>query len=290
MAEKKRQHYVPKFLFRIFSINQDDKLINIYHIENDKFILSVPLKEQASIDYFYGKDGVVEDSFAQVEGVASPIIKEIINSEKLPPFHSKAHSTILFFTLSLGARTLFKAKEQVEFINKFVKKIASHEQGLKGHLNDFDIKVNNPISLSLKAVAETFPLASDLHFKLIINKTDLPFVISDNPVVFYNQFLEERKKYGSNIGIAVKGLQIFLPISPNHILKFYDHTVYKIGSSKSNLVEVNNPDDISTINGLQYLNANITLYFNDRISQKDISAIKTKFNKYRSVNKVNIKE
>ena len=208
----------------------------------------------------------------------------------MPQLYSKAHSTLLFFTLSLGARTLYKAEEQVEFINKFVKMIASHEEELKDHLNDFNIKLNNPISLSLKAVAEVFPLASDLHFKLLINKTNIPFIISDNPVVFYNQFLENIKKYGSNISIAVKGLQFFLPISPNHVLIFYDQTVYKIGKAKSRLVEVNNPDDISAINGLQYINSNITLYFNDGISQKDISAIKKNFNKYRSLNKVNLKE
>jgi len=289
VPEKKRQHYVPKFLLKQFSIDGNDKQINIYNITNDTIIDSASLKEQAAESYFYGKDGVIEDSFGKIETVAAKVFNEIIG-EKLPPQNTSNHSVILYFALTLGARTLYKADEQVELVNKLMKKIASLDPKLKDHLDDFEIKVENPLSMTLKAVATSLPLAVDLKYKLLINKTKTPFVISDNPVVYYNNFLEERKKIGSNIGVAVKGLQIFLPISPSHLLIFYDSAVYKVNGAKRNIFEIENSNDILSLNGLQFLNANLNVYYNSNFSSVNLKNLKNSYEKYRRSRKTNLSE
>jgi len=289
MPEKKRQHYVPKFLLKQFSINGNDKQINIYNITNDTIINSASLKEQAAESYFYGKDRVIEDSFGKVETEAAKVFKEIIEG-KLPLQNTSKHSVILYFTLTLGARTLYKADEQVELINKLMKKIASLDPKLKDHLDDFEIKVENPLSMTLKAVATSLPLAVDLKYKLLVNKTKTPFVISDNPVVYYNNFLEDRKKIGSNIGIAVKGLQIFLPISPLHLIIFYDSSVYKVNGAKRNIFEVENDNEILSLNGLQYINANLNIYYNDKLSSVNLKNLKNSYDKRRRSRKTNLSE
>ena len=289
MPEKKRQHYVPKFLLKHFSIEGNDKQINIYNITNDNAISSASLKEQAAENYFYGKDGVIEENFGKVEAEAAKVFKEIME-EKLPPHNSSKHSTILFFTLTLGARTLYKADEQVELMNKLMKKIASLDSKLKDHLDEFEIKVENPLSMSLKAVATSLPLAIDLKYKLLVNKTKIPFIVSDNPVSYYNNFLEDRKKIGSNIGIAVKGLQIFLPISPLHQIIFYDSAVYKVNGAKQNVIELKNDNDTLSLNGLQFLNSNLNIYYNDKFCSANLKTLKNNYDKYRRGKKTNLSE
>lgn len=289
MPEKKRQHYVPKFLLKQFSIDGNDKQINIYNINKDTIINSASLKEQAAENYFYGKDGVIEDSFGKVESEAAKVFNEIIEG-KLPPQNTSEHSVILFFTLTLGARTLYKADEQVELINKLMKKIASLDPKLKDHLDDFEIKVENPLSMTLKAVATSLPLAVDLKYKLLVNNTKTPFVISDNPVVYYNIFLEDRKKIGSNIGIAVKGLQIYLPISPTHLMIFYDSAIYKVNGAKRNICEIENDNDILNLNGLQYLNANLNIYYNNSFTPVNLKTLKNSYEKQRRGSKTNLSE
>lgn len=289
MPEKKRQHYVPKFLLKSFSIDEQDKQINIYNITQEAIISSASLKEQAAENYFYGKDGLIENSFEKVETESAKIFKDII-SGKLPLFNTPEHSAIIFFTLSLGARTLYKAEQQVEIINKLMKSIGSMDPELKDHVNKFEIKIDNPTALSLKAVATSLPLATDLKYKLLLNKTEIPFLISDNPVVYYNNFLENKKKIGSNIGTAVKGLQIFLPISPFHQMIFYDSEVYKIGSGKRIIIEIQKDDDIMSLNGLQYLNANINLFFNNEFHSSNIEILNNMFGKHRRSIKANLAE
>ncbi|WP_461622080.1 DUF4238 domain-containing protein, partial [Bradyrhizobium sp. 23AC] len=77
------------------------------------------------------------------------------------------------------------------------------------------------------------------------------FITSDHPVVFYNQYAEHRT-IRSNTGLASKGLQIFYPISPYHIIILYDEAIYKIGAKKSTSVDVTSVSDVQQLNDLQW--------------------------------------
>lgn len=232
MPANKRQHYVPKFLLKNFSISGGGKQINVYNLKADEEYPAVPLKNQAYKDYFYGEDGILEENFGRIETEAAYILRKITNSNIIPENFSEEHEILLVFLLSLSSRTLYNAEEVNEFANKIAKNIASHHPKLKDHLDEFEVSYENPILIMLEALVGSFPIISDLRMKLLHNKTELSFIISDNPVVFYNQFLEERNPQDPNIGLATKGLEIFLPLSPQQILILYDHNVYKVGSSK----------------------------------------------------------
>ena len=91
----------------------------------------------------------------------------------------------------------------------------------------------------------------DLSLKILRSPTPNTFICSDNPVVFYNQLLEDNSPY-SHCGVASKGLQIFVPISPRVTLIFYDKDVYQVGSSNDREILVLRTDDADQLNGLQY--------------------------------------
>jgi hypothetical protein len=111
--------------------------------------------------------------------------------------------------------------------------------------------------------AEIRHFALDLKWKLLENRTRRLFIASDNPAVRYNQFLEKRHFLASNTGVASKGLQIFLPIGPRHMLMLYDGDIYRIGGRKhlETHIEVEREADVEALNILQTANADEVLYF-----------------------------
>jgi len=99
----------------------------------------------------------------------------------------------------------------------------------------------------------------DLEIKLLKNNSDIGFITSDNPIVFYNQLLEEIKFEGAKTGIIHRGLIILLPLSPLYCIILYDSKVYKIGSKKQTIVNVDY-SDINNINALTFLSSDKIIY------------------------------
>ena len=118
MAEKKKQHYVPRFYLKLFSCG-DKKAINIYNISNQKIILGGSLKGQCHESYFYGKNLDVENALSDMEGVASQIIDQIIRSNSAPKRYTEEYLDILTYVLFQLSRTKYTAEAQDELISKY---------------------------------------------------------------------------------------------------------------------------------------------------------------------------
>ena len=124
--------------------------------------------------------------------------------------------------------------------------------------------------------------------KLILNKTTIPFIFSDNPIVLYNQFLE-LKGY-VELGFASVGIEFFIPLSPRAYLILYDSKIYDVGKCYSNIINITNNTDIYQLNKLQFLSSNNNLYFNNDCDQKYITNLILKNKQYRRTHKINIKK
>jgi hypothetical protein len=135
-----------------------------------------------------------------------------------------------------------------------------------------------------------FKMLLVLSSKIVTNKTQEPFITSDHLVVLYNQFLESRKKYGSNTGLACKGLEIFFPVSPKQLLILFDHDVYKVGNKNDTVINVTDLGDIRTLNLIQCISANENLYFNSEASQAQIRNLVKSATRHRREAKANINE
>ncbi|MBA7602980.1 hypothetical protein ES703_10077 [subsurface metagenome] len=281
MAKQKKQHYVPRFYLRNFSVQYQGTSIGIFNIENKKFIPNANLKNQAYKDYFYDKNGVVENLLSPIESKASSIISNIIKNDSFPVRFSADHYNLLTFIVLLQARTQYTADEINEMVDKFVKQIASRVDSLKDKLDEFRVGFVNSAAMCLKFASMSLPITRDLNYKLLINRTQIPFITSDNPVVLYNQFLETRKKFGSNIGLAVKGLKIFLPLSPKYCILFFDEGVYHVGNEKDKAINITRVDDTDSLNCLHCVNSYRNVYFNEDIPLEYITEIFSKIKKYR---------
>lgn len=276
MAEKKKQHYVPKLYLRQFSINENNNQIGLFFIDKEYFNKAVPLKSQAQEDYFYGADGVIEEELSELETKVAPFLRKIISTNVLPNKQHPEHLTLLAFTFIMASRTKDSAEQMKEMTDKLFRELMSYEVGLRDKVENIRIYPVNPSAMALDAAKSTLPAALDLKVKLLINKTTIKFITSDHPVVKYNQFLEERGHQGGNVGVATKGLQVFFPISPKHMLCFYDGSIYKIGSKSQNNIEIINPSDVDSLNYSQVLNCYNHLYFNHETTEKYIKALYSK--------------
>jgi Protein of unknown function (DUF4238) len=278
MADKKKQHYIPRFYLKNFSRKDSEKSIGIFNIASSRFIPIGSLKDQAYKNYFYGRDLKIENALEILEDASAKIIQSILTQKYIPYRGSQDYSTLLFFVVFLNERTPCKVKQLNEFTDKFVKTtfyewLSVKKISLPPDLDNLKITMKNTIRAALRNAALHLDLVFDLGLKVVLNKTQEPFITSDHPVVFYNQFLELRKQYGSNTGLACKGLEIFLPISPQHLLIFFDRDVYKVGNKNDAVIDIANIDDVRALNSLQCISADEHLYFNEEVSEQQIKLL-----------------
>ena len=95
MPNKRRQHVVPRFYLKNFSIRGSGKTIGLFNLQSNRLIKEAKLKTQAYKKNFYGVDTTLEDSLGLIESSAAPVINEIIQHDALPAPHSVEHLHIL---------------------------------------------------------------------------------------------------------------------------------------------------------------------------------------------------
>lgn len=277
--KRKKQHYIPKFYLKNFSLYNNNKKIGIYNLENKIFITNGDLKNQAKENYFYDLEGEVENFLSIIENYSSNLFYRIIKKNKIPEKKSDDYLTLLIFVVQLMLRTKHQANLIDEMINKF------HESALDEKLN---IDISNSFSLSL--IYDLIPLIYDLNYKILYNNTKISFLTSDNPVVRYNQFLEKRNINQPITSLKNIGLQIFLPISPNKLILFYDGATYKVGNRKEKIVDLNLEEDVNKLNMIQLLNCENHLYFNENIKSHYLDLLFEDSLKHKNSNEIDVKK
>jgi hypothetical protein len=264
MSDRKSQHFVPQFYLRNFAVKETDRKVSLYHIPSALYVPGAPIKSQACEDNFY-KELAIEAALGGLEGAAARIIRDAIGGEALPKRFSEDHHSLLLFVLSQEARTPVAVSKMTDTMNAFWRKVASDVPGIEEYAEGLEVMIQNAPGFLLRMVTTLYPMALDLRWKLLHNKTDLPFITCDHPTVSYNQFLEHRIRSGSNSYLVARGLQKFLPLSPRHVLVLFDSETYKVGGRKlrHTNVDVTHDGDVDELNLLQAINADDTLYFND---------------------------
>ncbi|KAA3596308.1 MAG: DUF4238 domain-containing protein [Calditrichaeota bacterium] len=272
---KKNQHYIPKFYLRNFSYELNAKQIGIYNIKSSFFFQTAKLKTQGSKDFFYGHDGVIENNLANIENLLASEVREIIRTENVIQKDGIKYLNLLIFV----GLTHVRNPVYIDFIKKtrekFIEKLDGHYG--KINLNNAfpEITHEEVIKIALSHCKDVVGNLFDLKYKLLINRTKIPFITSDFPIVRQNQFLEKRKISHGKTGYGNIGLQIFIPLNPKITLVFYDSNIYKIGSRKITL-DLTRKADIEKLNILQILNCGEALFFNENISKSYIEYLISK--------------
>ncbi len=290
MAEKRKQHFVPQFYMRNFSGDAEKMHFSLYHFGSSKRMDGVPIKDQNYDDYFYGKDGTIENALSMLEGAASAVVARVLANTALPERMSEDFITLVTFALFQSGRTPVAAAEIDEQLERFVKEVAKDAPELKDSVDAVRVRFTNAPAVLLRFVAESYVFVLDLKWKLLQNKTSRLYITSDHPAILYNQFLEKRKTFGSSIGLASKGLQFFLPLGPRHLLMMYDGGVYRVGG-RTHLepcIEAQE-HDVAALNALQAANADELLFFSPHTAADHVAEAVELGRKQHLVEKASVK-
>jgi hypothetical protein len=277
MPEKKNQHYVPQMHLRNFSTDIKGQLINVYHKKDKKIIYDIAINSQASEKYFYGRDGILEDSLGKLESKTSEIFTAIIEQNILPQKTSLEHFIILLYIIFSKFRTKKERDNLHKSQNIIFQKFFGKVDRLKEIVPNYEIFLEDPFWLLLGTAQKTYHLAGDLEFKLLNNATNKPFILSDNPTIFHNDFnIKKGKKITDGRGFASMGLQILFPLTSKQLLFFYDSGLYKLGTRKSRIVTIEDDKLVDQFNILQILNSNEVLFFNSQMTPHYLNNLMTK--------------
>lgn len=289
MPDNKRQHYVPKFYLRLFGYN-DGASLDVYNIRRGRIFRGASLKTQAYRDWFYGKELAFEKFFQFFEGKAGNIIKSIVNTRRLPRRFSQEHHMLMMHVALQMART--EAAEAI--LNEKADKIArmlighcSRDPEVLEALPRVKISLTNAIQDSIRHSIATAPLLFDLRYKLIENTSSTPFIVSDAPVILYNDWLRDVQR---NTGSASFGLQVIMPLGPRLCLIFYDEGSYEVGKPTSNLVRIVNPTHACMLNDLQWEAAHANIYASPETTDQDLAEGAARADNLRKTEKVDVAE
>jgi len=289
MAKKKKQHYVPKFYLRYFSLADNKKQIKVCLKESGKIIQKANLEGQAQESYFYGKDFEREEWFGNIENQTSLILNTVVRTKELPKDKSDDSYLIWLFILLQAFRTRANVDEFNAFVDTMMKTAMKFEPQFK----DFDYDTHffayeDATEKKLDILLNGLPMMMNMQIKLIQDNTSKQLITSDNPISKYNQFLESRKFPFGHTGMASKGLQIFYPLAPDLLLIMYDPKVYKIGNKKQFSNIHMNEKDVEYLNILTFLHTNKSIYTTDSVADFYLEQILEKSNKFEKQKKLEV--
>lgn len=217
-TDVKKQHTVPRFLLHNFGFGKQGKRRRVYTFDkkNDrKFQQSV--FDATTRNMFYDikshpEKASLEPALGMCETQTAPLVNRIIQTNSIGWLTNEEKVKIATFIAIQRSRSYVELQKVKHAADALMEKVASIRSGqATGELAPeeyIDAK-----KLFLKMILDQKESVKHLMNKSwILYQTDSkdPFFISDNPVTLHNDI--DMGPYG-NIGLAVKGIQIHLPLS-----------------------------------------------------------------------------
>jgi hypothetical protein len=239
------QHYVPQFILKRFSQNEQictfDKWTEKTFCTNIKNVCAE--KDFYNIQ-FDDTIASIEPSLSNLETQAATVIDKLIKSQNIKVLSKEDKYVLavfltaqLFRSKSHRERLIHTSKEFAEALRKR----GCEPDKVEGYkeLNDHDAK---RMSMRLmQEMGDFYPHFLDKDWILYKPNAKETLYISDNPLTFQNN-----NDYGwcGNIGLAVKGIEMYFPLTPKLSLGIFCKSIMKqIGETlfKVNLAPIYSP-------------------------------------------------
>ena len=250
--KNKKQHYVPQFYLKNFS-DQSQKAVGHFVVDRKKFIEHSPICNIACENFLYGQDLNRENFLARQEAKWAIAIRYIIEKQGIE--NGIYRLDLCLFIAAQICRTIKMRDEQ----NEMYRQIKEIDES-------FVPKNFDPFYFVSDIVPKITFFISDFEYLVIVNKTDSPFITSDNPVIMYNSMLA-KNKIRCSYGIGTQGIQIFVPLSSCICVCLYDKTVYR-SVTDNHRIAIEDAGTVFEINKLICNNSYNNLFFLPDIALK----------------------
>lgn len=256
----KEHHFVPKFYLRRFSKN--GKQVHAFNFSRNCVIANASIKGQCSRRNFHGFAPGLEEALGKLEGAASQVMREIGELGRAPPRDSVPWHALLTYIAFQKVRTGRSASVSgmlSDYYDSLMHEGAPPDAETQAHIESIR---KYPVAIPISVAPDIVPLVERLHMHLLINRTQRPFITSDDPVVTHNRFCEGILNRGTN-GWGQAGVQILLPLDARRCILLFDNEIYSCRDAEKGetVTNLNSEPDVALINALQILNAAENVYF-----------------------------
>jgi Protein of unknown function (DUF4238) len=164
---------------------------------------------------------------------------------------------------------------------RFRRSLLAKGKPLPVFFNRIRIREKSTALRSVKRSILLYPLVLDLDLRLIVTPKGRRFVTSDHPVVISNQAFFDLVPNSFISGIAMKGIQFFLPLSPELLILAFDKDIYRVGKPGRRVYHLERGEDCDLINALQIMNAEQNVYFYGEEDEQLVRQLLVRFSKER---------
>ncbi len=264
----RQHHYVPRFYLRRFKSRC--RRINLHNIRRGRTIVDASIKHECAKPDYYRSDRI-ENALAELEKRAAVTIMAMCNSEREYDLDT-LRQFIAVQLLRTPSHTMRTALTYTKF-QELLRGETTDDESIRENrfhaveaadLPVFNLRMSDDVAKGMR----------DLKSIVVETATDT-FITSDNPVFKYNQYLQEIQDHGTT-GLRQTGIQVFLPLSPRHMLVVYDKDVYDYVKKKSPTEA-----DVEALNGLQMISASNNLYFSDVGQSHSVENLTSKYAHFR---------
>lgn len=223
------QHHVPMMLQDAFSVPGKGKKrqIHVFDKHNDRTFRTSPENILQERDFNTFESGEItyclEDGMGKIEDQAAPALRKVIANRTLSCLDQKERAAILVFTALQKIRGVSLRAGMLDIDAMIRKKLRSNgdDPDIVPQLHGGDEPQQVKLS-ALKMVGDHLPEFVNSYLNKIMILMEAcsgeAFLLGDTPVVLANQ--NDTFPYG-NLGLEVKGIEIYLPISPELAIAFW---------------------------------------------------------------------
>lgn len=222
MSNAQNQHYVPKFILRQFLVNQNKEQVSVYDKHLDKgFVTSIKnvMAERRFNDFAF-EDWIVsfEPIASGIENLILPAYRRIVETRRLDG--SPQEKADLGFLMAFQFLRTKAARDRYQSLEAMIKtkiEAMGHRmediEGWEPQTEDI-LKREELLGMS-ETIAQFAYIIAQKEFRLAEPLPGRSFYLGDNPVCLNNA--RDFGPYG-NLGLAVKGIEIYLPLSSDLML------------------------------------------------------------------------
>lgn len=223
-----RQHTVPRFLLKHFSSPGKGKRQRLYAFDKAAGRAYATTPDDATVrNTFYNLDNhpqrlSLEPLLGIYEHEAAPVIADLQRHKDIRRLTEGERYKLAVFVAVQRARTFGELERISGMISVLTDKMeaigSTKEQALEALGLSYE---GDTRDIFLRQLVQQVPHIEHLLNKdwyLVETKPEHPFYVSDNPVVLKNS--NDFGPYG-NIGLAVRGIQIYLPLSSTLMLAMH---------------------------------------------------------------------
>jgi hypothetical protein len=235
-ATKENQHYVPKMLLRNFAIQREAKRgreqVHVLDKTNSRAFIANIRNIASAFDFYEaemaGQVVNAERILGELEGYAASILQKIINSRSVASLDAGERRWFSIFCAVQFVRTQ-TVRDRVAMMNAHmedhIRRMGYDPKQVEGFesMSEDGIKAMT-IRMIAQAIHEYPPIFDSKVWFLMDALGDGAFLIGDHPVTLHND-----RSYGpyGNLGLAIPGIQIFLPLAPDLTLAMWCPTIFK---------------------------------------------------------------